>query len=283
MNSIEIIKANGEKAIFQISKLIASLKKAGASKELANDIAASIRDELYSGMTTKEIYKKAFAQLRKHSRPTAARYKLKKAIMELGETGYPFEKFVGALLASEGFKTQVGVIVQGNCVTHEVDVIAKKDNHHYMCECKFHNRQGRNCNVKIPLYIQSRFKDVEQAWLKKSGHEHKLHQGWIFTNTRFSIDAMKYGKCVGLKLVSWDYPENDGIKDRIDKLGVHPITCLTTLSSKEKKHLLNRNIVLCIELCKQPNLLKIIGINESRHNRILNEATELCTKSKIER
>lgn len=283
MNNIEIIKASGEKAIFQISKLIASLRKAGASKELANNIAESIKGELYAGMTTKKIYKKAFTQLRKHSRPTAARYKLKKAIMELGESGYPFEKFVGALLAAEGFKTQVGIIVQGNCVTHEVDVIAEKDTHHYMCECKFHNRQGRNCDVKIPLYIQSRFKDVEQAWLKQSGHEHKFHQGWIFTNTRFSGDAMKYGECVGLKLVSWDYPENEGIKDRIDKSGVHPITCLTTLSSKEKQSLLNRNIVLCMELCKQPNLLKTIGVNETRHKRILNEATELCSKSNIER
>ncbi len=68
--------------------------------------------------------------------------------MELGDTGYPFEKFVAALLRSEGYETKVGVIVQGHCVTHEVDVVAENDRHHYMCECKFHNSQGRFCNVK---------------------------------------------------------------------------------------------------------------------------------------
>jgi len=280
MDRVEIIKASGEKAIFKIEKLIASLKKAGASEELASNIANEIEGSLFDGMTTKEIYKKAFSKLRKHSRPTAARYKLKKAIMELGETGYPFEKFVAALLASEGYETKVGVIVQGHCVTHEVDVIAQNDKHHYMCECKFHNKQGRHCNVKIPLYIQSRFKDVERAWRKRQGHETKFHQGWIFTNTRFSTDAMQYGKCIGLKLISWDYPENDGIKDKVDRSGIHPVTCLTTLTSREKKALIELDKILCIDLCNNPNLLQKIDVSEKRHQKILDEAFDLCHRTK---
>lgn len=279
MNRVEIIKASGVKAIFKIEKLITSLRKAGASRELAANIAANIEGALFEGMTTKEIYKKAFAQLRKHSRPTAARYKLKKAIMELGETGYPFEKFVAALLASEGYETQVGVIVKGHCVSHEVDVIAQNEKHHYMCECKFHNQQGRHCNVKIPLYIQSRFKDVERAWRKRQGHETKFHQGWIFTNTRFSTDAMQYGKCIGLKLISWDYPQNDGIKDRVDRSGTHPVTCLTTLTSREKKALIELDKILCMDLCQSPELLQKIHVSKNRHQKILDEASDLCRRT----
>ena len=45
--------------------------------------------------------------------------------MELGPSGFPFEKLVGKILEQEGFETRVGVIVQGNCVQHEVDVIAR--------------------------------------------------------------------------------------------------------------------------------------------------------------
>ncbi len=276
MNKVEIIKASGVKVIFEIKKLIASLRKAGASNELASSIAHDIQGSLLDGMTTKEIYKKAFTRLRKHSRPTAARYKLKKAIMELGETGYPFEKFVAALLASEGYETKVGIIVQGHCVIHEVDVIAQNNKHHYMCECKFHNRQGRHCDVKIPLYIQSRFKDVERAWRKIPGHDNKFHQGWIFTNTRFTTDATQYGKCIGLKLVSWDYPQNDGIKDRVDRTGIHPVTCLTTLTSREKKALIQLNKILCLDLYNSPILLQKIGVSKNRHQKILHEATELC-------
>lgn len=275
MSKIRIIKASGEQAIFDVEKLIASLKKAGASKELAAHIAADIEGALFDGMTTKEIYKKAFSKLRKHSRPTAARYKLKKAIMELGETGYPFEKFVAALLSSEGYETKVGVIVKGKCINHEIDVIAKNKVHHYMCECKFHNQQGRICNIKIPLYIQSRFKDVEQIWITKKGHEQKFHQGWIFTNTRFSKDAEQYGKCVGLQLVSWDYPKNNGIKDRVDRTGVHPVTCLTTLTSREKKALIEMGKILCRDIVEAPDLLKKNGISANRRAKILNESIEL--------
>ena len=278
MKSIQIIKASGESTHFQTEKLIASLRKAGASENLIADIAKEIEGAVFEGMTTNEIYKKAFAKLKKHSRPVAARYKLKKAIMELGETGYPFEKFVAALLASEGFEVEVGVILQGHCVKHEVDVIAQKDTHHYMCECKFHNRQGRSCSVKTPLYIQSRFKDLERVWQKKPAHSNKFHQGWIFTNTRFTTDAMQYGKCIGLQLISWDYPENGSIKDRVDRSGIHPITCLTTLTAKEKKTLIKLNKILCMDLRDAPELLHKIHVNKPRHRRILEEVASLCPK-----
>ena len=60
---------------------------------------------------------------------------------------------------------------------HEVDVIAEKDNQHFMIECKFHNDSSRNCNVKIPLYTQSRFLDILKRWEKMPGHTAKFHQG----------------------------------------------------------------------------------------------------------
>jgi len=235
-----------------------------------------MKSELKDGITTKEIYKMAFSLLRKSSRPSAARYKLKKAIYELGPSGFPFEKYIGAILTNEGFDTKVGVTVRGNCVNHEVSVVAQKDDKHFMIECKFHHRQGINCNVKIPLYIQSRFLDVEQQWVKRKGHEIKFHQGWIFTNTRFTSDAIKFGNCVGLQLVGWNYPKNGSLNQRIDESGLHPLTCLTTITNSEKQKLLNNGSVLCMELCNQPKLLKKVGINESRHKKILDEAHELC-------
>ncbi|MCH5685183.1 restriction endonuclease [Niabella sp. W65] len=82
--------------------------------------------------------------------------------MTLGPTGFPFEKLTAAILESMGYSTRTGVIVPGHCVKHEIDVIATKEEHHIMVECKFHNRQGFVSDVKIPLYIQSRFLDVEK-------------------------------------------------------------------------------------------------------------------------
>jgi hypothetical protein len=274
--SVLIKKYSGEYEAFDVNKLINSLRRSRADEDIIQDIARKVQEQIEEGMTTKKIYQLAFKMLRSKSRVSASKYKLKKALMELGPTGFPFEKLVGQLLAHEGFATQVGVIVQGYCVQHEVDVIALKDNNHYMIECKYHSDQGRFCNVKIPLYIHSRFLDVERKWEHQKGHEAKLHKGGVYTNTRFTTDAIQYGKCVGLLLTSWDYPMGNGLKDRIDKSGLHPLTALTTMTNAEKTKLLDKGIVLCKEIHETPTLLNEIGIDKTRHKKILEDSEALC-------
>ncbi len=274
--SVLIKKYSGEYEAFDVNKLINSLRRSRADEDIIQDIARKVQEQIEEGMTTKKIYQLAFKMLKRKSRVSASKYKLKKALMELGPSGFPFEKLVGKIMEQEGFSTQVGVIVQGNCVQHEVDVIAQKDNNHYMIECKYHSDQGRVCNVKIPLYINSRFLDVEKNWERQKGHDTKLHKGGVYTNTRFTSDAVQYGKCVGLLLTSWDYPMDNGLKDRIDKAGLHPLTALTTLTKAEKSKLLDKGIVLCKELHENPALLEQIGVDKKRHKNILADSKELC-------
>lgn len=277
-NKINIVKHSGESVPFDVKKLIKSLKRTQTSDESIQQIIEQIQSNIYEGITTKKIYQMAFKLLKGKSRVSASKYKLKKALMELGPSGFPFEKLVGKIMKHEGFETKVGVIVQGNCVHHEVDVIALKDNNHYMIECKYHSDQGRFCNVKIPLYIHSRFLDVEKQWERQKGHQAKLHKGGVYTNTRFTTDAIQYGECVGLLLTSWDYPKGNGLKDRINKLGLHPLTALTTLTKAEKTKLLDTGIVLCKELHENPNLLEKIGVPKPRYKTILEDSRELCRK-----
>lgn len=275
-NTINIVKFSGDSAPFEVEKLINSLRRSRANEELIQQIVEQVENQIYDGITTKQIYKMAFKMLKDKSRVSASKYKLKKALMELGPTGFPFEKLIGKIMEQEGFETKVGEIVKGNCVQHEVDVIAQKDNNHYMIECKYHSDHGRFCNVKIPLYIHSRFLDVEKQWERQSGHETKLHQGGVYTNTRFTTDAIKYGNCVGLLMISWDYPRENGLKDRIDKSGLHPLTALTTLTKTEKTKLLDTGIVLCKELHENSDLLAQIGVPKSRHENILKDSQDLC-------
>ncbi|MAN29155.1 MULTISPECIES: ATP cone domain-containing protein [Mesonia] len=274
--SVLIKKYSGEYEAFDINKLINSLRRSRADEDIIQDIARKVQEQIEEGMTTKRIYQMAFKMLKAKSRVSASKYKLKKALMELGPTGFPFERFVGKLLTHEGFSTQVGVIVQGNCVQHEIDVIAQKENKHYMIECKYHSDQGRVCNVKIPLYIQSRFLDVKRQWEHQKDHDTKSYRGGLYTNTRFTTDAIQYGNCVGLMQVSWDYPQQNGLKDRIDKAGLHPLTALTTLTKAEKTKLLDKGIVLCKELHENPTFLEQIGIDKPRHKKILEDSQELC-------
>ncbi len=93
-----VVKASGEIEPFSDTKLRRSLERVKASPATIAKVVAHIRQEFASGSTTRDIYKHAFSLLRKHERPAAARYSLKRAIMELGPTGHPFENLVAELL-----------------------------------------------------------------------------------------------------------------------------------------------------------------------------------------
>lgn len=276
-HNISILKASGEMMPFYSEKLKRSLLKSGASEAQVENILSQIEEKLYPGISTKKIYEQAFQLLKSSSRPVAAKYKLKRAIMELGPSGFPFEKYVASIFQQQGYQVQTGIVVQGHCVKHEVDVIAEKANKYLMIECKFHNKPGTVCDVKIPLYIHSRFRDLEAKWKMLPEGNNKLHEGWVVTNTRFTADAVQYGTCAGLNLLGWDYPGNNSLNKQIDALSLYPLTCLTSLSKNEKQNLLNSQIVLCREITNE-QVLRKAGVGAARINTVLNEATQLCER-----
>ncbi len=271
-----IIKSSGEKVKFSFQKLKNSLTRSGADKDTVQHILTVVKDELYQGISTKEIYNRAYSLLKHKKGIFASKYKLKKAIYELGPTGFPFERFIAAILQYSGYNVEVDKIMQGKCVSHEVDVIAKKDQQYIVTECKFHSEEGRNCDVKIPLYINSRYQDIVTQYKHNDKLNSVPNQGWVVTNTRFTTDAIQYGKCVGLYLLSWDYPEGNSIRNRIDRLGLYPITSSTLLTAREKQFLLSRDIVLCKQLLKDHFYLDHLGISETRQQKIGKEISQLC-------
>jgi hypothetical protein len=183
---------------------------------------------------------------------------------------------IAALLRQKGYKTHVSTILEGACVTHEIDVLAEKDGNAYAIECKFHSDAKAASNVKVPLYINSRFLDIQRQWNTNSNNNTHLKQGWLVTNTRFTEDALNYGKCIGLTLLSWDYPKNKGLKANIDSMALYPVTTLTTLTRKEKHQLIEKDVVLVKELLNASNTMKNIGLSEKRIHQVLDEVKSLC-------
>lgn len=272
---VYVKKRNGDKVLFDEQKLIQALKSSNAQPLEIDAALRRVKSMLYDGISTHKIYQTAYQSLRKRSRHSAGRYRLKKAMMELGPSGYPFEKFVGKLFEGNGYRSQVDVIVQGACVHHEVDVVARNDAEQIMVECKYHSDASLKSDVKVALYIHSRFQDVSNAWQKQSEISHLNFKGMVVTNTRFSDDAMQYAKCSGLELVSWDYPRGNSLKDWVDRLGYHPITSLSRLTKLEKQSLLDEGIVLCRNLPKKIEVMKELGFNQQKINRVLAESAAL--------
>lgn len=274
---IQVIKGNGERVLFDKEKLKQALASSGAGTGEQELIAKQVEARIYNGIPTKKIYQMAFDLLKRESHKIAGRYRLKNAIMEMGPTGFPFEVFVGKIFETMGYEVETGVMVQGKCVQHEVDVIARKPGEMIMIECKFHMDSATKSGVQVPLYIHSRFLDVKAAWEEKYGKNIR-YQGGVVTNTRFSDDAISYATCAGLLVISWDYPAETGLKYRIDKTGLQPVTSLISLTKKDKQLLLEKGIVLCSQLDENQPLLREMGFTEIQIRKILTEAANLVAE-----
>jgi hypothetical protein len=269
-----VIKADGEEEPFDSSKLNESLERAGASSSARDYIIEHVTDLLRSApLSTRDIYSRAYELLKKReAAPVAARYSIKRAIFELGPSGYPFEQFFAEVLRSHGWKTEHSVVLRGRCVEHEVDVLAAKNGKRIGIEAKFHNTPGIKTDVKDALYVHARYHDLELARDARD----RVDQGWLVTSTRFTEQAIRYGECVGLPMIGWDYPRKGNLMQLIEEGQVHPLTCLTTLSQTEKQLLLDSNIVLCRTVGTNEQILKEHGVSPSKIPDVQNEARKLC-------
>jgi hypothetical protein len=275
MNDFKVKKASGDLVPFDESKLIDSLTRAGASQEIVSEVIEGMEGHYHDGISSRKIYREAYKLLNKIASHHAGRYRLKEAIFELGPSGYPFEYFFGELLRAQGFDVQVGVMFKGKCVNHEIDIIAGNSDSTYIVECKFHSSPGKKSDVKVPLYIQSRFRDVLANMQDFPDYKDKKHISVVVTNTRFTQDAIDYGNCSGMKLISWDYPQDDNLRNRIDRSGLHPITVIHSLKKTEKQHLLNEGIVTCRNLLDNQSFLLDMGVSKSKFNRIISDIEKI--------
>lgn len=273
---MKIVKHSGNIVDYNPSKLEQSLMKSGASQRVVKTILEAIEKEIYEGISTKQIYKMAFGLLKKVSNSNAARYNLKEAIRLLGPAGFFFEKYIALLFSSENYQAVTNFILQGKCVSHEIDILVKKDSAIAMIECKFHMGKDANSDVKVPMYILSRFNDLKDNRHTIFTRNDTVSKCWIVTNNRFTTDAIAFAKCSKLNLLSWNYPENDNLKTKNDTNYLYPITCLTTLSLAEKDKLLFLDLILVKELINNSESLEKIGLSSNRIKNVLKEASELC-------
>lgn len=274
--TIIVTKASGEQEPFDINKLERSLKNAGTSDETIAYILKEITAWIYPGVSTKHIFKKAFSYLKKDQETHSVKYKLKQAFLELGDTGYPFERIIGELFERQGYQCEVGIVVSGCCITHEMDVIATKENIQHLMECKYRLDQGKHINIQVPLYVHSRVNDIAKYRQVQPEFRNFTFTPWVVTNTRFSPDSEAYSKCSGIRLLGWDYPAGEGLKDLVEKYQLYPVSILVNLTAKEKQSLLNAKVVTCKQLLQNLAALDQLELTEAKRKKIIKELKELC-------
>ncbi len=236
-----VLKKSGEREEFDDEKVKRSMNRVGVPDNLQPEVLQHIREKARNNkITTDEIFRDVLEYLEPRDRKSSLRFNLREAIFELGPTGFPFEQYLANIFRSMGYKVETDVIMNGDCVRHEIDLVIEKDGHKEIVEVKFHNHHAVKTDVQVALYTYARFLDVKE--------KNKIDNVWLVTNTKLTADAIAYANCKAMPVIAWNYPERGSLQDFVEKPALYPITLLTSLSSQEKKRLVEKNVVFCTDL-----------------------------------
>jgi len=268
---IMIRKYSGESEQFNPQKVIEALMRSGADRKIADDIVKEIEGKLYDGITTKEIYGLSFDLLKKTEPVSATKFGLKTALMRLGPSGFPFEKYFAAILTEHGYNVKLNQKIKGLCVEHEIDLVVEDSLGTSIVECKYHNTRGMYTGLKEALYTHARLLDLNDAGLN-------FDSVWLVSNTKCSSEAKKYAKCRNMKVIGWNYPPGKSLQNMIEEKGLYPITILRSVDKKTKDALARANYMTVRDLVNydQQELSEKTGLNKSKVDKILEEVKALC-------
>jgi len=259
---VNLQKASGRIEPISPEKLTRSLIRCRTPEDQASRITENVLRSTYDQMPTEKLRRLVLQNLKGVNPAAATLYNLSRAVMQLGPSGFPFEKLVGKLYESEGYATELNQTRPGRCVDHEIDVVAKRKGEINFIECKFHNVSGFFVDLKTALYIKARSDDLKGA--RNAFSNHTIFS--LVTNTRFSSEALKFGECAGINLVSWTHPENgSSLVHRLESSGLIPLTALTSLPKRLATLLMADGIVTVRDLVDDPHAWKMIA----RDSRIL--------------
>lgn len=246
-----VINLAGEKELLSLRKIYRSARRSGASKVLAKKIVKFIQNEVYPGIHTKEIFRKIKSLLDRETPSAALKFSLKESLRRLGPSGFLFEKYIGEILTRNGYFVQLNQIINGHCIDHEIDFLAKKNNTLFIGECKYHHLPGGRVDLKVALANYARFLDLVQGnFLKKTKFRKLNLKSILVTNTKFTTQAIKYSKCVGVELLGWRYPPEKGLEFWIESQKLYPITILPSLKDFLFNIFISRDMMLAEDILK---------------------------------
>lgn len=268
---IFVIKEDGSREKFRPSKVRRALRRSGMDANEVEEALDMLYPQLEEGMATKKIYALVFRIIRELRPEVGHRYNLKRALLLLGPAGYFFEDYVGKLFAALGYEIAVRQVPTGKCITHEVDVIARKGREKLMVECKFRNQPGDRCRIQTALYIYARFLDLRDG--ARIYSKNPFSNACLVTNAKFSGDAIAYSECMGMRLIGWRYPLKESLEVLIDRTRCYPVSVIR-MSPQTLHKLLKKGVTTVDDVpATAKKLRNLTGISLSNAARIVREAS----------
>lgn len=228
---IYVTKADGSRQAFDKNKIISTCIKLGLSWQQAEEIAQKIERKAYDGIVTKKILHWVFKYAEKYKPSLKYRIDLRASISLLRPKP-DFEKFIGIIFDILGYETKTNLILEGYCVEHEIDVIAKRNEEIILVEVKHHVNPHKYTGLDVFLEVNSTLEDLKEGY-RMGKHSYNFSKAMIVCNTKISEHAKRYAACKKIETLSWKYPENFCLEKIIEENKIYPITLLKDLEIEE--------------------------------------------------
>lgn len=241
-----VTKFDGRKQPFQKDKVVRTCLRMHATPDQARAVANKIDSKIYDGISTKKILQMIFSYLKEFKPAIKHEIDLREAIALLRPKP-DFEQFVAMLMREYGYYVETNQIIQGNCVDHEIDAIAKKDSEIVYVEVKHHLQHHTYTGVDVFLETKARFDDLREGY-KTGSHKINFNKALVVCNTKISEHARRYSKCADIEHIGWRYPPEHGLEQMIEEKRLYPITLLRGLDSVSEAKLGDAGIILLKQL-----------------------------------
>jgi len=260
---IYVIKADGSKQPFDKQKIINTCLRLQATLEQAQSIADRIEARAYDGIPTKKILQMVFQYMKKYRPAIGYQIDLKQAIAML-RSRPDFEIFIAKLFEAMGYEVETNLIVQGKCIEHEIDIVARKENEVILVEVKHHVNHHTYSGLDVFLQLNSTLEDLKEGYeIRKNNF--RFTRAILICNTKVSEYAKRYALCKGLEFIAWKFPPEKGLERLIEEYKLYPITFLKNIERDEAYKLADVGIVTVKQLLDDAEKIsKKSGINKNR-------------------
>jgi hypothetical protein len=244
--AVSVTKADGTRQVFMREKVIWTCLRLGASRDIAEDIVRKVEEKIYDGIETKKILQMIFRFLSKRRAAIKHMIDLRRAL-SLIKPQPNFEQYIQLLLREQGYEVTPNQIIQGKCVEHEVDAIARKDGKTYIVEVKHHANHHTPTGLDEGRIARAVLEDATDAF-KLGVSPLQVDNAMIVCNTKLSDHAKRYTRCRGIHHLCWGSPPEHNLQTIIDAHKLYPITCLKGVRNDERTRLASAGVLLLKQL-----------------------------------
>ncbi len=237
----------GNRKEYTPEKIVDSVMRAGFDEETAEQIEERVRGRVESGMKSEDLYRVVYEEMERFNDAYALRYRLREAIGVLDPNYHEFEKYVCKVLELDGIDAEWSPrpLPQGACSEHEIDIVGKTGGTTYAIECKHHFHYHRLTGMDVPMIQYAVIDDLQEGWEQGLEHAIDVDRSWVIVNTKLSQHAKQYAECKGIRMTAWDYPEEDSLREIVERNQAYPVTILRLVD--DEKTALSKNDVLTLQ------------------------------------